>query len=282
MLVSGCHVDTRVSIVERSRGSGSLAVTVALDGAAVQALGGQAALARQLQYADLQATGWTVAGPAETAGGGESVTVSHGFSSGAELSRLVSDIAGSGPPGSRPFRLSLSDAGGFFTDRTALSGTVDLRCGLDCFGDPGLKAALGGSLGVAPQPLEGAAGQTASQVFRFALAVRLPGHPKPSSGSPSVSRDGTLTWAPALGSSTVVGAVTESVDWAHVILVAVLGALVIAGGGFGGWRWRRRRWWRWRRRRRRAVLPGADDEAAAPPGEPVDTVPGDSVEWPRV
>lgn len=274
-------MDTRVSVVERSRGSGSVAVTVALDGSAVRSLGGETALARQLQYADLQSAGWNVSGPTPGAGGGATVTVSHGFSSGAELSQLVSDIAGSGPPGTRPFRLSLSDGGGFFTNRTVVRGAVDLRCGLDCFGDPGLKAALGGSLGVAPQPLEGAAGQTADQVFHFALAVRLPGHPKPSSGSPSVGRDGTLTWAPALGSSTAVGAVSESVDWGHVILVSVLAGLVVVGGGVGAW-------WLRRRRRRKASAPGDVDLTSGPPGEQGSpaAAPGEAAadpwSWPKV
>lgn len=270
-----------MSVVEQSRGSGTLAVTVALDDSAVKALGGEEALAHQLQYADLQATGWSVSGPSPVPGGGASVTVSHGFSNGAELSRLVSDVAGGGPPGKRPFRLTLSDGGGFFTDRTVVRGAVDLRCGLDCFGDPGLKAALGGSLGVAPQPLEGAAGETAAQVFHFALAVRLPGHPKPSSGSPSVGRDGTLTWAPALGSSTLVGAASESVDWAHVILVAVPGGLVIIGGAFGAWRLRRRR-------RRKKAGPGDVDLTSGPPGEhaALTAAPGDAAAdpwtWPQV
>lgn len=273
MLLAGCRVDTRVSVVERGGGSGSLAVTVTLDRAAVQALGGQSALARQLSYADLESAGWAVAGPHAAAGGGESVTVSHGFSGGAQLSRLMSDVAGSAP-GPKPFRMSVSSGGGFFTNRNTIRGALDLRCGLQCFGDPGLQAALGGSLGVSPQPLEQAAGETAAQAFRFSLALRLPGRPGSVTGSPSVARDGTLTWSAPLGQSTLVGAVSESVDWGHVVLASVLAALVILAGGFGGLRWRRRR--------RRATLPGEGDPGTDLPGEPANALPGDPLEWPSV
>lgn len=274
MLLAGCRVDTRVSVVDDSNGSGSLAVTVTLDKAAVQALGGQSALARQLSYADLQSAGWSVAGPHAVAGGGEEVTVTHGFSGAAQLSQLMSDVAGS-TPGPKPFRMNITSGGGFFTDRTTVRGAVDLRCGLDCFADPGLRAALGGSLGVSPQPLERAAGETAAQVFRFSLALRLPGHPGSIAGSPSIARDDTLTWSAPLGQSTLVGAASESVDWGHVILVAVLAGLVLVGAGFGGWRIRRRR--------RRKSGPGDVELVPALVGEPAGTNPdGDATSWPTV
>lgn len=265
-VLSGCRVDTRVSVVEKGGGAGSFAVTVTLDKSALDALGGETALAKQLQYGDLESAGWTISGPNPVAGGGASLSATHGFSSGAELSRLMSDVAGSGPAGSaHPFRLTVSSGGGFFTDKTTVRGAVDLRCGLDCFADPGLQSKLGGPLGVTPQPLEQAAGQTAAQVFGFSLALRMPGHPRSAAGAPAVSRDGTLTWSAPLGRSTVVGAVSESVDWGHVILVAVLAGLVLLGGGFG--------WWRWRRRRRRRGLPGETERDL--PGEPVASVPGE-------
>ena len=246
--------------MEKSGGSGTVGVTVSFDAAALNVLGGQTVLAKQLQYSDLEAAGWTVSGPTPSAGGGASVSVTHGFSNGAQLAQLISDVAGSGP-GPKPFRLAISEGGGFWTEKTAVRGVVDLRCGVQCFGDPGFQKALGGPLGVSPQPLEQAAGQTAAQVFRFSLAVRLPSHAGSVTGAPSVSRDGTLTWSAPLGRSTLVGAVSENVDWAHVILVAVLAGVVIAGGGFGGWRLRRRR------RRRRESAPGDVDPTTTQVGD---------------
>ena len=272
-LLSGCRVDTRVSVVERAGGSGSVAVTVSFDAAAIKALGGQSELARQVQYSDLLSAGWTVSGPTLASGGGASVTVTHGFSDGAQLSQLMSSVAGSGAV--HPFHLKVSDSGGFWTDKTVVQGTVDLSCGLGCFGDPGLQAALGGSLGVAPQPLEGSAGQTPAQVFHFGLAVRLPGHVHSVTGGPTKARDGTLEWTPVLGSSVAVGAVSETVDWAHVILVSVLAGLVLIGGG-GGFGWRMVR------RRRRRSAPGEADAQAEPPGEPVSPIAGDAPSWPVV
>lgn len=277
LLLAGCRVDTRVSVVERAGGDGTVAVTVTFDASAVKALGGQTVLAKQLSYADLQSAGWTVSGPTPGAGGATSVTVSHGFSDGAGLAQLLSDVAGGGKAGAaRPFRLTVSHGGGFWTDRTVVKGAVDLRCGLDCFGDPGLQASLGSPIGVTPGPLQGAAGQTAAQVFHFDLAVRLPGHADSSVGSPAAARDGTLTWSAPLGSAVTVGAVSETVDWAHVILVAVLAglALVAGGGGLG---------WRLVRRRRRKSAPGDVDAVPVLVGEtPAADPGGDLTAWPTV
>lgn len=273
VLLAGCRVDTRVSVVEHGGGDGTVAVTVTFDAAAVQALGGQAQLAKQLRYADLESGGWAVAGPSLLSGGAASVTVTHGFSSPSQLSQLMSSLAGD--TSTHPFRLSVSDNGGFWTNKTVVKGAVDLRCGLDCFGDPGLQSALGGPLGVDPQPLEGTAGDPA-QIFHFAFAVRLPGHVDPSAGNPVVARDGTLTWSPRLGSLVDVGAQSESVDWGHVVLVAVLAGLAVLGGGFGSWRPRRRR--------RPQQAPGDVAQSEAPVGEPVAAEPGggDTSPWPTV
>ena len=273
MLLAGCRVDTRVSVVESAGGGGTVAVAMTLDAAAVDALGGQTELAKQLRYADLQSQGWTVSGPSLLRDGGASVTVSHGFSGGAQLSELMSALAGDST--SHPFRLRLSHSGGFWTDKTAVTGAVDLRCGLNCFGDPGLRTSLGNPLGVSPQPLESAAGESATKVFSFELAVRVPGHVDSSTGNPAVARDGTLTWSPALGSEVQVGAVSQSVDWGHVILAAVLAGLVlIAGGGGLGWRVLRRR--------RRRGLPGEEAVEPSLPGEPAASVAADLTSWPRV
>ena len=276
LLLAGCRVDTRVSVVERPGGDGTVAVTVTFDDSAVKALGGLTVLAKQLSDADLQSAGWTVSGPTLASGGGASVTVSHGFSDGAELSRLLSAVAGSGTAGgAHPFRLTVSHGGGFWTDRTAVNGTVDLRCGLDCFGDPGLQASLGSPTGVSSNPLARASGETPAQVFSFQLAVRLPGHVDASAGRPAAARDGTLTWSAPLGSAVAVGAVSESVDWTHVIVVAVLGGLLIAGGGGFGWRVVRRR--------RRKSAPGDVDLVPALAGETSSADPGgDLTAWPRV
>ncbi|HET6914914.1 MAG TPA: hypothetical protein VFH56_02375 [Acidimicrobiales bacterium] len=273
VLLAGCRVDTRVSVVESTGGGGTVAVAVTFDAAAVDALGGQTELAKQLRYADLQSQGWTVSGPTLLRDGGASVSVSHGFSGGAQLSELMAALAGDSA--SHPFRLRLSHSGGFWTDRTALTGAVDLRCGLNCFGDPGLRTSLGNPLGVSPQPLEGAAGESATRVFSFELALRVPGHVDSSTGNPAVARDGTLTWSAPLGSEVLVGAASQSVDWGHVILAAVLAGLVIVSGGFGGWRVRRRR--------RHKSAPGDVELVPAPVGEPVAADPGgDLTSWPRV
>ena len=279
VLLAGCRVDTRVSVVGSSGGGGTVAVAVTLDARAVDALGGQTELAKQLRYADLQSEGWSVSGPTLLRGGGASVTVTHGFSGGAQLSELMSALAGDSS--SHPFRLSVSHSGGFWTDKTAVTGAVDLRCGLNCFGDPGLRASLGNPVGVSPQPLEDASGESATRVFSFELALRVPGHVDSSAGNPAVARDGTLTWSAPLGSEILVGAVSQSVDWGHVILVAVLAGLVVIGGGLGGGGLRRRG-----RRKSAAgdvaLAPAAVGDVGSLAGAPGETSPADPWAWPKV
>ena len=61
--MAGCQVHTEMADRAAPNGTGTVTVTVTLDHAAVTALGGQAALAAQLQDADLVAAGWAVTGP---------------------------------------------------------------------------------------------------------------------------------------------------------------------------------------------------------------------------
>ena len=293
IFLSGCRVDTSVSVVERPGGSGTLGVTLSFDASALSALGGQAALARQLQYSDLVAAGWKISGPTVSAGGGETVSATHGFANGAELAGLASELAGSGgtTASSKPFQLSLSSGGGFWSTSTEVRGKVDLTCGLGCFGDPGLQAALGQANGVNPAPLQQAAGETPAQAFGFSLEVKIPGHEKAGSPGAAQSRDGTVSWTPVLGQTTQILAVSEGTNWAHVILVAVLGGLAILLVGVG------LVWRLIRRRRRRAAaqdvapsVPGEADALATASGEPATVAPGeggsdpggDVTAWPKV
>lgn len=66
--LSGCRVDTKVSVVDRGGGHGTVTVTVVLDRQAVDALGGETGLARQLSVGDLRSAGWEVTGPVPTPG----------------------------------------------------------------------------------------------------------------------------------------------------------------------------------------------------------------------
>ena len=121
-----------------------MAVTVSLDTAAVAAIGGRAALAAQLHAADLVAAGWVVTGPQAGAG----VADRHhrqprlrqpGPSQPARWPSWPAPERPAAAPSSCPF----SDRRSFWRTDTVLTGKVDLTCGLNCFGDSGLKSALG-------------------------------------------------------------------------------------------------------------------------------------------
>ncbi len=244
-VLSGCHVDTTVSIDDRPGGRGVVEVTVSLDASTLEALGGEAALAAQLRDADLRAAGWVVAGPRPGPGSTTVITARHSYASEQQARALLSSLAGSGPAASRPFDLRLSSHHGWWSSSTRLSGRVDLTCGVACFGDRGLQAALGSPTGVQTGPLARAAGQQPGQVFAFHVTARLPGSLLHSDAASATA--GVLRWTPRLGQAEDLLAVTRSWDWPRMIAAAAFAAAVILG--LAGWLlWRRRG----RRRRRRA------------------------------
>ena len=225
--LSGCRVDTNVSIVDRGGGQGTVTVAAVLDHEALDALGGETGLARQLSLSDLTSAGWDVSGPTPTASGGASIRVSHGFSSPSGAARLVSELAGSGPAASRPFRLSVTTHRGFLHVRDTLSGKVDLTCGLSCFGDPGLQAALGNPNGVATTPLLQQSHARPDQLFGFTLTAKMDG--KLRSENADTRNRSELTWTTPLGQVTEISASSETLNTANIVVVAVVGGLVIAG-----------------------------------------------------
>jgi hypothetical protein len=243
LVATGCKVTTRVAVTAAPNGSGTLAVTVTLDAQAVAAVGN---LAQQLQTADLTKAGWLVAGPVPSAGGSETVTVRHTFSSPEELHALAAQLAGSGPEASRPFQLDFRRTHSWWHTGTELSGVVDLKCGLSCFGDAGLQSTLGSPVGVHFAPLA-----HPSQTFAFSLSAALNGHVV-STNAPS--RNGSVeTWTPVLGETTAVLVKTQAVDTGHVVLTGVLaavGLIVVVVALVLAWRWRRRR-----RRRAAGAVP---------------------------
>jgi hypothetical protein len=253
--LSGCQVNTSISVHAEAHGQGTVSVKVTLDQSAVQALGGPSALASQLDVTDLQAAGWTVSGPSPGPNSSTVISASHAYSTPAEASQLVADLAGSGPASSRPFQLRISRRSSFWHVYTDLSGTVDLTCGLNCFGDSGLKASLGSPTGFNPAPLIAQSHQAPGQVFSFALNARLPG--SVASTNASARDGGVLTWTPQLGQTLVLSATTQTWNSGHVIAIFVLaGVLVLVLIVLGVIMWRSRR-----RKRRKS-----DDEP--PSGRP--------------
>jgi len=241
LVLCGCSATAQVSVNARPDGTGSVTVTVTLDRAATASVGN---VAGELQTADLAAAGWTVTGPTAEAGVSTVVSATKPFTTWAQASSIVQEIAGSGPVGSRPFQLSIISRRSFWKTTTTLSGGVDLRCGLSCFGDSGLQHALGSSTGINPA----AAGADPAATFHFGMTVALPGKLKSTSAASNIAtRTGTdLRWTPTLGATVPLAAVTSTVDTAHVeevTAVCVAGGVVVAGAilFFVIRRWRRKR-----------------------------------------
>ena len=250
LLLSACQVHTDIAVVATGGGRGTVTVTVTLDSGAVGAVGGPAALAAQLDDTDLVAAGWVVSGPRSGSGSSTVVSATHAYATLAQAGQLVGEVAGTGPDAGRPFGLSLSDRHSFWRNDTVLSGRVDLTCGVNCFGDSGLKGSLGFPTGVNPAPLTSGEGTQPAQVFTFALDARLGG--SLVSSNAAMLPGGTLRWTPKLGHTLVLTAVTRTWNRARIVGFAVAGGVVVLGLlGLAVF------WWRRRRRRRRRAGQGA-------------------------
>ena len=135
--LSACGARVDVSVNVAKAGSGSVTVEVRLPPGTAGAIED---LRAGLPVADLRRAGWAVVGPRAGVSGTTVVSASHDFSALSQLPTLMADIAGSGAAEGRPFRLSVTEHKGALEDTFLATGTVDLRCSLSCFDDPGLAA----------------------------------------------------------------------------------------------------------------------------------------------
>jgi hypothetical protein len=190
----------RVNVDVSAGGSGTVSVTLDLDRAAADAAG-------QLQLSDLEQAGWRVAGPRPTPGGGLTVTASKPFQSPAEADQIIAEISGS----NGPFHdLHLSRRQSLLGTRTTITarGTVDLRCGVQCFSDPALQQQLGAAGGRLSLPAD------AGVVFR--LTFHVPGK--------------SASWQGGLGGHGTLAATGRTWNTGRLIAgVALLALIVISG-----------------------------------------------------
>ena len=222
LLASGCGVGTGVDVTVRPDGSGAVGVTVTLDRAALTQVGD---LASQLRTSDLAQAGWTVAGPRPGPDGSEVVSATKPFATPAAAAVDLASLAGSGPAATRPFRLEVTRQHTFWHTALAVNGTVDLTCGVGCFGDAGLAQQLGSNVGVDPGALSAQSGQTAAQALTFSVVIHLPGQVR--AASPGLVNGHAVTWKPVLGQTLHLAASSRSVNRGAVIAVVALGAVLV-------------------------------------------------------
>lgn len=175
LLLSGCQVRSTLHVNANSNGSGTVSVVAELDKEAAQAVPN---LKEQLQTSDLVKAGWSVSGPSDGDDGAKVITVEHGFDSPEEATALLRRLSGNGPPF---VDFQLSQARTLTHVETSLNGKLDLRQGINSFGDLGLTQSLGSRLGFDAAELEKSLGVDWATTFPVQVATQLPGSDRDSS-----------------------------------------------------------------------------------------------------
>ncbi len=243
--LSACQATIRVGVDVRANGAGTVSVTVSLDHDAAAAVPD---LASTVSTADLRQAGWQIVGPSPVSGGGVTMVASKGFRTPAEAAEVLGEL--SGPTG--PFHdLHLARSSSLFKTTTSLTGTVDLTCGLACFGDPQLQQALGANLGLDPAKLQ-QAGIDPAQLVTFAVAVSLPGAVQSSNAPVRTGRQSV--WPIPLGTRASLATSSRVVHHDRLLEaeIGIAAVVVVAIGVVLWWVLRRRR----RRRARRSQREG--------------------------
>lgn len=218
--ITGCQLTTAVGVDANRDGSGTIRVAVGLDADAARRV---PSLKDDLKVDDLRKAGWAIVGPRKEDDGRTWIRASKPFADPQQATAVVAQISGKNGP-FRDFHLARSRS--FLTTKTSFRGTVDLRGGLEAFGDQQLRDRLGGSsIGVDPQKLEQQLGQVLDRIFTFRVQTRLPGDV--DSNAP-LEADRGAEWRPRLGERVTLVATSSSLNTRQVAGTVVAAVAVLA------------------------------------------------------
>lgn len=178
VLLASCRIDTEVSVLVNSDGTGSVVVSVVADAEAVRA---EPNLAKQLRLDDLTQTGWALEGPSPTPDGGLGIVLTRAFSNLAEANAVLASLSGEDGPIRAP-AIAATGARGDVT--WSFTGTLDFSKGLDAVSDPALTEALGGTPWLAElQRL----GRSPADAASLTVKISMPGVPAASDDPDAVT-----------------------------------------------------------------------------------------------
>lgn len=187
LLGAACELRTDVDLTVEPDGSGEIEVAIALD---EDGMDENPDLLAELDFSDLEATGWAVDGPDRDPDGFTRIRVRHRFGAPDEVAGLVSEIAGEDGP-FQDFSVVRED--GFAETRYRFVGVVDFAAGVEGLtDDPALAEALEAD---PVELIEERLGAAIDQVLRFQVAVRLPGDVE--SNAPTEATNAAV-WRPSV------------------------------------------------------------------------------------
>jgi hypothetical protein len=176
-------------------------VTAALDKEAAQQAG-------NLEVADLEQAGWTVAA-ADGKNGERVYTATHRFGSPAELEAVLKQVG--------PFTgVSLRTDNSLLKTRTRFTGALDLTPGLAVFSDNDLRRKLGSpGIGLDPAAVKDATGVDIDKVLTMDVTVAVPGK--------------TVTRPAVVGQTLHLDASASHYNTTRIVLLAVAAVAALAG-----------------------------------------------------
>jgi putative hydrolase of the HAD superfamily len=168
-ILSACQVDTVVDVALRDDGSGTVTVSVGLDDEALERVPD---LEANLRASDLDAAGWTVAGPDKEDDGLTWVRASKPFDTPEEGVAVLEEVTG---PAGVLRDIELERDRSFAQTDYRISATADFSEGLAAFSDDQLTELLGDPLGGNIAAIERETGAPATDQVSFVLRADLPG-----------------------------------------------------------------------------------------------------------